>query len=157
MSATRILKLLLCFKKPEIIHLSYINVLIKDKPVLFIAWEIENSLSVKLIPLRRRYAEGVNALILSMPKELNEVTVKAANFWRKAIVSLPVCTVELDEVATAQLISGFRPLSKLEVHAPYIAGIRSKAKVSSFNIKQRSTCIKNIDRFNINIQSFNYA
>jgi hypothetical protein len=124
MVAVRILKLLFCFKKPEFINLSYINVLVKDKPLLFIVWEIKNAWSVKLIPLQRRHYETKKVLILSIPKEQNDITIKAVNFWRKTKMGLTMYAVELDEASTAQLIQGFRPLNKVEVSAPHVSGIR---------------------------------
>jgi hypothetical protein len=156
MDAVKILKLLVCFKKPELIHLSYINVLVKEKPILFIVWEVKNGWSVKFIPLKRRYHEASNALVLSIPEELNEITLKAANFWRKTRITFTMCAVELDRVATAQLIHDFWHLNKVEALAPLVLNIKNKATIKPVSIKQRNSFIKKIDRFNINIQPFNY-
>jgi len=156
MVAVRILKLLFCFKKPRVINLSYLNVFVKDKPVLFIVWEIKNGWFIRFIPLKRRHYETQNALVLSIPKGQKEITLKAANFWRKTTVNLTMRAVDLDKTTTAQLINSFRPLNKLEVLAPLISNIRNKVAIKPVNIKQRNSFIKTIDRFNINIQPFNY-
>ena len=156
MAALRILKLLLCFKKPGIINLSYLHVFIKDKPTLFIVWEIKNVWSVKLIPLNQSYHTAQNAIIISIPKEQHQVTLKAVNFWRKKSVTFNLCAVELDEVATAQLIKGFRPLNKVAISAPHVSGIRNLESIKPFYVKQWNNVIEKIDRFNIQIQHFNY-
>lgn len=156
MAATRFLKLLFCFKKPELINFSYISVFIKNKPTLFIVWEIKNACSVKLIPLKRKYYTAKKAMVLSIPGQQEEIIFKAANYWRRRIVKLAVRAVGLDEAATAQLINGFRPLNKQEVAAPVISGIRNRASLKHVNIHQRSCVVKNIHRFNINIQPFTY-
>ncbi len=156
MVAVRILKLLFCFKKPGVINLSYLHVFVKNKPTLFIVWEIKNVWSVKLIPLKRSYYTTHKALIISIPGEQTRVTLKAANFWRRTKVNLTLCAVHLDEVATAQLIKGFRPLNKVEVYAPIVTRILNRVLIRSFSIKPKNTVIKKIDRFNIQIQPFNY-
>jgi hypothetical protein len=156
MTAIRILKLLFCFKKPELINFSYLSVLVKDKPTLFIVWEIKNVWSVRLIPLKHSYYTSKNTLVLSIPKEQNLITLKAANFWRKKSIKLTMHAVELDEATTVQLINGFRPLNKLEVYAPLVLNIKNKVAIKPVNVKQRNSCIKKLDRFNINIQPFIY-
>jgi hypothetical protein len=156
MAALRILRLLFCFKKPGVINLSYLHVFIKDKPTLFIVWEIKNVFSVKLVPLKLSYFTPQNAIIISIPKEQQQVTLKATNFWRKKRITLTLCAVALDELATAQLIQGFRPLNKLAISAPHVSGIRNLESIKPFYVKQRNNVIKKIDRFNMNIQPFNY-
>jgi hypothetical protein len=156
MAALRILKLLFCFKKPGVINLSYMHVFIKDKPTLFIVWEIKNVWSVRLIPLKHIYHTAQNTLVISIPREQHQVTLKAANFWRKTSIVLTLCAVELDELATAQLIHGFRPLNKIKVSAPHVSDIRNRILVRPFSVKHTNTVIKKIDRFNINIKPFNY-
>jgi len=156
MAALRILRLLFCFKKPGVINLSYLHVFIKDKPTLIIVWEIKNVWSVKLIPLNHSYYTAQNAIIISIPQPQQLVTLKASNFWRSRSIVLALCAVELDEQATAQLIKGFRPFSKVEISAPHVSGIRNLESVKPFCVKQRNSIIKKIDRFNINIHRFNY-
>lgn len=156
MNAVRILKLLFCFKKPQVINLSYLNVFVKDKPALFIVWEIKNVWSVKFIPLKRRHYETQNALVLTIPNDQKEVTLQASNFWRKKTVNLTMRAVELDEATIDQLIDSFRPLNKLEVYAPLISNISNQVVIKPVNIKQRNSFIKKIARFHINIQTFNY-
>jgi len=156
MAAFSILKLLFCFRKPRVLNLSYIHVLIKNKPTLFVVWEIKNAWSVKLIPLKRSYNTAQKALIISIPAEQAQVTLKAANCWRRTKVNLTLCAVQLDEVATAQLISGFRPLNKVEVAAPLIAAIRSRAVIKPVSIQPRNAVIKQINRFPIHIHSLHY-
>lgn len=156
MVAVKILKLLFYFGKPEITNLSYLNVLIKDKPALFVVWEIKNAWSVKIIPLKPRYYTAKKALILSIPKDQKVITLKAANFWRKTTLNLTMRAVDLDETTTAQLINSFRPLNKMELCVPHLSNIRNKVAIKPVSIKQRNSFIKNINRFNINIQPFNY-
>lgn len=156
MKALRILSLLFCFKKPQIKQLSYIHVLVKDKPTLLIVWEIKNVLSVKLYPLNHRYFDSNKALVISIPKEQQQFSLKAANFWRKKRITLNIQPVALDEVTAAELINGFRPLNKLEVAAPIIFRINNMAAIKPTSIQQKHTCIKKIERFNINIQHINY-
>lgn len=157
MAAVKILKLLFCFKKPELIHFSYISVFIKNKPALFIVWEIKNSWSVKLIPLKGKYYTAKKALVLSIPEQQEEIIFKAANFWRKNRERLTIHAVALDETATAQLIHGFRPLNTVEIAAPLISGIRNKASIRHFTIKQKNCAVTNINRFNIHIQPLHYT
>jgi hypothetical protein len=83
MMVTRILKLLFCFKKPRVIQLSYLPVLVKDKPVLFVAWDIENVGWVKFTPPNRRYTTAKNAVLLTIPNHLNQVALKASNCWKR--------------------------------------------------------------------------
>lgn len=156
MAVLRILKLLFCFKKPEVINLSYLHVFIKDKPTLFIVWELKNVWSVKLIPLKRSYYTGLMALVITIPENRYQINLKATNFWRKTSVVLDLCAVELDTLSTAQLIHGFWPLNKVEVSAPQISAIINLVSIRSFCVKQRNSGIKTIDHFNINIQPFNY-
>ena len=156
MTALRILKLLFCFKKPGIIQLSYIHVLVKNKPAFFIVWDIKNVWWVKLHPITRRYYDAQKALVLAMPQEQQQLTLKAANFWRRKRITLTLHAVALDEAAAAQLIQGFRPLSRIEVAAPLISNISNKAVIKPAGIRQKNTCIKKIDRFNIHIQHINY-
>ena len=156
MAAIKFLKLLFCFKKPGVINLSYLHVFIKDKPTLFVVWEIKNAWSVKLIPLKRSYYIAQKALVISIPEEQTQVTLKAANFWRRTKVNLSLCAVHLDEVATVQLINGFRPLNKVEVSAPIVTRIVNRVSIKSFSIKHRNSVIKKLDRFNIHIHPFNY-
>lgn len=156
MSANKILKLLCCFKKPGVINLSYIHVLIEAKPTLFVVWEIKNVWSVKLIPLKRTYYTSHQAVVLSVPENQNLVILKASNFWRKINIPLALCAVELDKQATRQLINGFRPLNKVEIIAPLIFGVRNQIAFRPLSIQQRNAGIKNINRFNIHIQPSNY-
>lgn len=156
MREIRFLKLLFCFKKPEIINLDYLYVLIKDKPTLFVVWEIKNVWSVKLIPFNRRFYKPQNAIIISIPQEQHKITFKAANFWRKKSISLTLCAVQLNELATAQLIQGFRPLNKVSVSTPHISAIRKIESIKPFCVKPKNSVIKKIDRFNIQIQNINY-
>lgn len=156
MAAIRFLKLLFCFKKPGVINLSYLHVFIKDKPTLFIVWEIKNVWSVKLIPLKRSYYTAQKALVISIPEEQTQVTLAAANFWRRTKVNLTLCAVRLDEAATARLINGFRPLNKVEVSVPIVTRILNRVLIRPFSIKQRNRVIKKMYRFNIHIQPLNY-
>ena len=156
MSAMRFLKLLFCFKKPGVINLSYLHVFIKDNPTLFIVWEIKNAWSVKLVPLKRSYYTAQKALAISIPEEQAQVTLKAANCWRRTKVNLTLCAVQLDEFATAQLINGFRPLNKVKVAAPLIAAIRSRPVIKPVSIQPRNAVIKQIKRFPIHIHSLHY-
>lgn len=156
MSVIRFFRLLFCFKKPRVINLSYLHVFIKDRPTLFIVWEIKNVWSVKLIPINRNYYSTQQAIIISIPKDQQLLTLKASNFWRKKNVKLNLCAVQLDELATAQLIQGFRPLNKIGVSTPQVSAIRNFKSVKPSYIKQGNTSIKKIDRFNIQIQHFNY-
>ena len=137
-------------------NLSFLHVFIKDKPTLFIVWEIKNVWSVKLIPLNHSYYTAQNAIIISIPKEQHQVTLKAANFWRKISIVLTLCPVELDELAASQLIQGFRPLNKVAISTPHISGIRNLKSIKPFCVKQKNSGIKKIDRFNINIHPYNY-
>lgn len=152
MFTTKTFKLLFCFKKPEVIHLSYIPVLIKDKPVLFVAWDIMNARAVRFIPLRRRYHNNVSAAILAVSKDLREVTLKFANFWRSTTIRISIYAVQLDEATTAQLIHSFRPLNTTVVNTPLVSRIRNLAVIRPISISQRSTSIKKIDRFNTTIK-----
>lgn len=156
MAAIRFLTLLFCFKKPKVINLDYLHVLIKDKPTLFVVWEIKNVWSVKLIPLNRRYYKPQNAIIISIPQEQHMITLKAASFWKKKSIRLSLCAVQLNELATAQLIQGFRPLNKVSVSTPHISAIRKIESIKPFCVKPKNSVIKKIDRFNIQIQNINY-
>lgn len=156
MIATRILKLLFCFKKPSVIQLSYLPVLVKDKPVLFVVWEIENAWWVKFTPPTRRYATAKNAVLLTIPNHLNQVTLKAYNCWRKTSIQLSIHAVQLDEATTAQLIDGFRPLNKTGVNTPSVSHIKNQISISPFAIQLRDSSIKQINRFNITIQPIHY-
>jgi hypothetical protein len=156
MRSVRFLPLIFCFKKPEIIHLSYINVLVKNKPVLFIAWQVKHARLIKLLPLKRRYFGLNNAIILALPIERTEVKLTIVNFWRQTAIKLDLNTVEMDQTTTAQLIHGFHPLNKMEVHAPLIFWIKNNLEIKLFPLEQKSNPIKVTARFNINIQHFNY-
>lgn len=156
MAAIRFLKLLFCFKKPELINFSYISVFIKNKPVLFIVWEIKNTLSVKLVPLKGKYYATKKALVLAIPQQQDEIIFKAFNCWRRKMVRLAIHAVELDEATTTQLISGFRPLNKLEIAAPFVSNIRNKASLKQFSIKKKKCAVIELPRFNISMQPFIY-
>lgn len=156
MIATRILKLLFCFKKPRVIQLSYLPVLIKDKPVLFVAWDMENVGWIKFTPPARRYTTAKNAVLLTIPNHLNQVTLKACNCWRKISIYLPIHAVQLEEAALAQLIDGFRPLNKTGVHTPSVSHIKNRISIMPFTIQLRDNSIQQIDRFNVTIQPIHY-
>ena len=163
MTAGTMIKWLFCFKKPLVEQLSYIPVLVKDKPVLFVAWQVKYARSVQFKPLNCRYFTVQNAVMLALPHQLQVVTLKASNCWRKTIIHLPLQAVQLNEAAVAQLIDGFRPLNKTDIHTPLVAHIKSRIIATPYSIQQHSNSIKNIDRFKVavqpftvNIQPFNY-
>jgi len=153
---TRCLKLLFCFRKPEFVNFNYINVLVKNKPLLFIAWEIKNACSIKLIPLKQRFSIAQNAVIINVPEEQNKIVFKVANFWRKRKIELNMHAVALDETTASWLIHGFSPLNKLETSIPLVSGIRNKIIIRPGSVKQRNVRIQKIARFNINTQPFTY-
>lgn len=156
MMATRILKLLFCFEKPRVVQLSYLPVFVMDKPVLFVAWDIENAGWVKFTPPSRRYPAAKNAILLTIPNQLNHVTLKASNCWRKTSILLSIHPVELDKAALAQLIHGFRPLNKTGVNTPSVSNIKNRVSIRPFAIQLQGSSIKQIDRFNVTIQPFHY-
>lgn len=156
MKAIRILKLLFCFKKLRVIQLSYLPVLVKDKPVLFVAWDIENAGWVKFTPPRRRYATAKNAVLLTIPNQQYQVTLMASNCWRKTSIPLSIHAVQLDEATIAQLIDDFRPLNKTGVNTPSVSHIKNQVSITPITIQLRDSSIKHIDRFNVTIQPIHY-
>lgn len=156
MILTKILKQLFCFKKPKLIQLSYLPVLVKDKPVLFVTWELENVGMVKFLPLQHRYITPKNTVLLAIPANLQQVTLRASNYWRKTNINLRIHTVELDEPTLAKLIDGFRPLNKTYVNTPAVLQIKNKIFIKRIAIQLRDSSIKQIDRFNINMQPIHY-
>lgn len=151
MTAASIVKYLFCFKKPRLTQLCYLPVLIKDKPVLFVAWDITHAWSVRFIPLKQTHNAANNAAVVSIPAHLNQVTLEASNYWRKTTINLTLHAVELDEITTAKLIDGFRPLNKTEVNTPLVTHIKNKVVPKNMNIHQRNSAIQHIDRFKITI------
>lgn len=135
-------------------QLSYLPVLVKDKPILFIAWEIKNAYCVKFIPLRRRYYTKKNAVLISTPNHLHQVTLKVSNIWRKTTINLSIHAIQLDEAAMAQLINAFHPLNKTKVNAPLAAHINNQLFIKPLTIHQYNSAIKQVDPFNVTIQSF---
>lgn len=156
MMSIRILKLLFCFKKPRVLKLSYLPVLIIDKPVLFVAWDIENAGWVKFTPPERRYAAETNAVLLTIPNQQNQVILKAYNCWRKTSIQLSIHAVQLDDAAMAQLIDGFRPLNKTNVNIPSVSHIKNQVSIKPFAIQLRDSSIQQINRFNVTIQPIHY-
>lgn len=152
MRTASILKCFFCFKKPRVVKLSYLPVLVKDKPVLFVAWEIKHAWSVRFIPLRQKHNAARNAAIVSVPNHLKQVTLKAGNCWRTTTIRLSLHAVQLDEAGTAHLIDGFRPLHKTAVHTPVAAYINSPVLTRPLNIQQRNSSIQQVDRFKVAIQ-----
>lgn len=150
------LKRLFCFKKPRILQLSYLPVLVKEKPLLFVAWETANAWSVKFIPLKCRQDASKHAAIISVPHHQREVTLKVANYWRSTTIYLSLYPVQLDESATMQLIDGFRPLNKIEVNTPLVAHTKNRISIKHPNLKQLNSSIKKIDRFQVTIQPIHY-
>lgn len=122
----------------------------------FVAWDIESAGWVKFAPPARRYTTAKNAVLLTIPNHLNQVTLKASNCWRKTSIDLPIHAVQLDEAAMAQLIDGFRPLNKTGVHTPSVSHIKNRVSIRPFTIQLRDNSIKQIDRFNVTIQPIHY-
>lgn len=156
MTVLRVLKLLFCFKKPEVKNLSYINVLVDQKPILFIVWEVKNAGFVKLIPFKGRYYSSQKAMALSLLYDRQQITMKTANFWRSTKTVLNMQAVQLDQATLSELIKGFRPLNKIEVDSPVLYNIRNRVSIKNLTITARSKPMELKQRFGANIQPFNY-
>ena len=156
MSSVRFFSLLFCFRKPEIVHLSYLNLLVKEKPVLLIVWEIKNARCIKFLPLKGRHYALKNAALLSIPEDRREISIRIVNFWRGITKDITMHAVELDANTTTQLIDGFRPLNKIRIHTPVISRISNHIGVKPVIMVQRSNSITVTNRFPINIKPFNY-
>ncbi|TWI78004.1 hypothetical protein IQ13_4248 [Lacibacter cauensis] len=152
MMKTSLFTRLFCFKKPRVIQLSYLPMLVKNKPFLFVAWELKHAYTVKFIPLRNRYHAAHNAAVVTIPAHFSQITFKAANYWRKTTIILQLQMVQLDEAATAQLIDGFQPLNKTVLHTPQIAHLRNNISCKRLKTQQRFCTIKQINQFKVTTQ-----
>jgi hypothetical protein len=155
MATPGILRLLFCFRKPGIKNLSYIHVMVEDKPTLFIAWEVEHAWVVKLKPIKGKYYASQKALVIAAPGELQEIVLKVANFWRSYEKVLPLQVVQLDKNALSELISGFRPMNKVSVNTPAVSKVRNQLQVKRSIIRHNVKPVE-LQRSTINIQPFNY-
>lgn len=156
MSLISVLKLLFCFRKPDVKSLTYINVIVANKPSLFIVWEIENVLYVKLASYKGRHYAKKRAMVISTAGGQQEIIMKATNFWRTTKTVLQIRVVQLDKAIVSELINGFRPLSRKEVIIPFISKINANFEIKQIIVSNQIKPFKIKERFNINIQNFNY-
>lgn len=156
MARAGVLGLLFRFRKPGIINLSYIHVMVKDKPTLFIAWEVKHAWVVKIKSIRGRYYGSQQALIITAPAEQQAIVVKFANIWRSIEIILPMQLVQLDRSALAQLISGFKPMTDLSVDIPAPSKTSPAFQIKSSPLRNLIKPVEVLRRSDISIQPFNY-
>lgn len=124
------------FRKPKILHLDFIDVVIADKMLLLLSWRLKRGHSLAIPVIGKKYSSRENAVVLKLPGHVDTVVITVSSFWRKTRYPLYLKKLKLDKGAADLLISRFRPFimpsvsmkevrtKKLEasVHLPVVTG-----------------------------------
>lgn len=128
------------FRKPPIVSIDYIPLLVQQKPVLLLSWNFPHAYSLRLKPMSKTYHQASGAYILRLDENCEEITLIIQSLWRQTklkfkLVPIPATPVMLSllerDLAISISLHMVKPLQtkvSFEIHRPVY-------KPPSFNIK----------------------
>lgn len=81
------------FRKPAIVSIDYVPLLVQQKPILLLSWDFPHPYSLRLKPLNRTYHQAAGAYILRLEENAHEITLTVRSFWRRTSVQLKLVPV----------------------------------------------------------------
>jgi len=100
----RFFQAIFSFKRPVIQQLTCQRLYVQQRPCILLQWHILYAWKISIHPLRRRYKMGSGSLVLTIPADLNTITITAANLWGRTKQQLILRSIAFDR-ATDQALS----------------------------------------------------
>lgn len=104
-----LLRRLFCLAKPGFINLDYINMIIEDKMLLLLCWEIQNYARISIPILKKSYSAEQSAILVRLPEGTTSIELVVRSAWRKRKYTIPVRMLQLDRETSAHLVQQLVP------------------------------------------------
>ena len=147
---------LFVFKKPRFAELGYIDLVIDDKPLLFIFWKLKYGNKLRLKQLKKTIRKKEGSLILKLPESIQAVDILISNTWRTNRKKIKINHTNLDKETAGLIIQQFQPLSNVKVKNTSVTVKRTKVSTPAKTIflKPLRTSIKK--QFRVKAGKFDY-
>jgi hypothetical protein len=112
------LRFVFVFRCPAFTELNCIDIVIDNKPLFLLTWQLRRGYYVKLRPTGRRFQFSTGAAVIKLPPSADAVTIIAGNLWRKRKEKVLLSHYQLNDAAAAEIIQRLRPFDTMETKIP---------------------------------------
>jgi hypothetical protein len=102
-------------RKPRFKNLDFVDLIIDEKPLFLLAWELSNGNGIRIINPSGLYRNPEGSIVITIPKDLDTITVTAFNYWRKNSVTVRLKHTQLDTETAASLIQNLRVFNTVKI------------------------------------------
>lgn len=115
-SAVSKLRWLFIFRRPEFIEFDFVDIVIADKPLLLIIWNLKAGYKIRVKALRLTMHGKSGARVITLSNRPTTLTIEAHNFWRRIKKRIELRYLELNDESADWLMKDLREPSKLKVN-----------------------------------------
>jgi len=105
----RVLKYLFDFRKPEIEHFEYFEVVIEDKQFLVLSWVFKRRYKMRIPAIKKSFRSVCGTRIEKIDVGKVPLAIKISSLWRKTTLILILKPIKLDQETADVLIRSFSP------------------------------------------------
>jgi hypothetical protein len=127
------------FRRPYFSQLDFIDLIIDNKAIFLIAWQIKRGHKIQIKPISKSHRRKEGALLLQIPSEIHSVEIIASNIWRKTRKTIYLKHTHFDDVSSSSLIKQFKPVTTTYIKQKTVS-VRNKLS----RVKRIIPCIKSI-------------
>lgn len=69
-------------RKPELIHLDYIDTVLGNHSLLLLAWRVKNAHRLRILPVKKKLFGEEGAAITGLPPNIDNLNLEIAGCWR---------------------------------------------------------------------------
>lgn len=95
------------FDRPEIRHLDCLHLVLENKALLLLEWNVSKTTDIYVLPIRKSYFQSQGAAIHRLPAGTTSVTLIVRNLWRRHKIEIPLKRVTIDAEITEQFDINF--------------------------------------------------
>jgi hypothetical protein len=144
------------FKEPCFEHLDFIDLVIDDKPIFMVAWQLKWASTVRIRPVTKSYRKKEGSVLLHVPHNIQSVEIIASNFWRKKRKTVYFKHTRLDDAAARFLIKHFKPLTTVPAKRKVISLRDKLSSVKKAIIHVKVLSIHSKKTISLKSQKFKY-
>lgn len=104
-------KKLLDFKKPTIINLDYLDIVLEDKRLFLLSWHFTRQYKLSIPSLKKKWNRQSGSVVFKIYNLNKPFKIVIASFLRKKIIIVNLKQLKLDPKTSASLIHQFYPFS----------------------------------------------
>jgi hypothetical protein len=139
---------LFTFSKPFFVSLEYVDVVVNQKAIFLLSWEIKKAHSIHIPELKFQSFQKHASAYLSVPEEISYITLKISNSWRSKIKTIKLQRTEMNDQMDFNIKPNFKEFNKRSISIPslQLQSRRTKLKPMNFEvIKIKIPKIKNLN------------